>query len=79
MSISRTLLLTASLLLSAIAFADDVLFESLDTDGNEFISQSEAQAHRTLAELFVRLDVNEDGLLSKAEYEQLSQKGQSND
>lgn len=79
MTISKSLLLTASLLVSAIAFANTMSFESLDTDGNAFISKSEAQASDSIAEYFTHLDVNEDGQLSKAEFEQYAHEGASNE
>jgi predicted nucleotidyltransferase len=79
MNTMKTIGLTAFLLASAIAFANPTTFEALDTDKNEVISEVEAQADENVAKLFKQLDVNEDGQLSKVEFEQLTQLGQGNE
>jgi hypothetical protein len=75
----KTIGLTSFLLVSAIAFANPTTFEALDTDKNELLSEVEAQADENVAKLFKQLDVNEDGQLTKVEFEQLTQLGKGNE
>lgn len=79
MNTMKTIGLTSFLLVSAIAFANPTTFEALDTDKNELLSEIEAQADENVAKLFKQLDVNEDGQLTKVEFEQLTQLGKGNE
>jgi hypothetical protein len=79
MNTMKTIGLTSFLLVSAIAFANPTTFEALDTDKNELLSEVEAQADENVAKLFKQLDVNEDGQLTKVEFEQLTQLGKGNE
>lgn len=62
-------------LLSVAAIADDdpskqtaSVFDSLDKNGDQQISQSEAKADKALSDSFASMDSNGDGYLSKSEY-----------
>ena len=62
-------------LLSAAAIADDgtskqtaSVFDSLDKNADQQISQSEAKADKALSDSFATMDSNGDGYLSKSEY-----------
>ncbi|MBT0587589.1 EF-hand domain-containing protein [Alteromonas oceanisediminis] len=44
------------------------LFDTLDTDNNNYISMEEARVHTTLASNFDQIDTNGDGSVSYAEF-----------
>ncbi|WMN61719.1 crotonobetainyl-CoA--carnitine CoA-transferase (plasmid) [Pseudoalteromonas xiamenensis] len=68
MKISNIAALTSALLVSAVALASEVDFQSLDKDANGMLSASEAGENPTLAAQFKILDVDQDGQLSESEF-----------
>lgn len=48
--------------------SDDEIFKSLDSDGDERLSKSEATGHRMLTEHFAAIDTDNNGYLTKREY-----------
>ena len=76
MTLARILVLTASSLAVATAYADTGTtnkakegFKSLDIDGDGQVSKAEAAGNKEVTEAFDRADRNRDGKLSVAEYE----------
>ena len=73
-ALKALLTVVSATLLSAAAIADDTskqtasVFESLDKNADQQISQSEAKADKALADSFASIDSNGDGYLSKSEY-----------
>lgn len=55
----------------ALASADAKVFQSLDQDGNGFLTFEEAEANDNLAGAFDDGDVNQDGMIDMAEFEKL--------
>ncbi|WP_136681357.1 EF-hand domain-containing protein [Neptunomonas sp. XY-337] len=49
------------------------MFQALDADNNQAISSEEAQAYKPVLAKFKTFDSNQDGELSRAEFEQLLQ------
>jgi hypothetical protein len=68
MKISNIAALTSALLVSAVALASEVDFQSLDKDANGMLSTTEAGENPTLAAQFKILDVDQDGQLSESEF-----------
>ncbi|MFC0119081.1 EF-hand domain-containing protein [Pseudoalteromonas xiamenensis] len=68
MKISNIAALTSALLVSAVALASEVDFQSLDKDANSMLSTTEADENPTLAAQFKILDVDQDGQLSESEF-----------
>lgn len=68
MKISNIAALTSALLVSAVALASEVDFQSLDKDANGMLSTTEAGEIPTLAAQFKILDVDQDGQLSESEF-----------
>lgn len=69
MSLARLLVLAASALAVASAYADTNAFKSLDLDGDGMVSKAEAAGHAEVTLAFDRADRNRDGKLTLAEYE----------
>ena len=69
--VSRTTVIAASLLVGACAMAADQSFEALDKDKDGLITASEARADATVASRFAAADKNQDGYLSRAEFNEL--------
>lgn len=55
--------------LALVAQAETPTFEQMDRDGNGVITTNEAQ-ESWLEDMFAQVDVNQDGQITKAEYEQ---------
>ena len=70
-ALSRVSLFAGALFLCGSAAAADypLTFESLDTDGNGYISQSEANARSDLSENWKDIDKNSDKQLDIAEFD----------
>jgi len=64
-------ILAASLLACASAMAAEQNFDALDKDKDGLITASEARADATVASRFAAADKNEDGYLSRAEFNEL--------
>ncbi|MFY8301003.1 crotonobetainyl-CoA--carnitine CoA-transferase [Pseudoalteromonas sp. SS15] len=73
MTLSKTLLMTTSLFISAFALASDVQFSSVDANKDGVISQTEAKAVPKVAAQFYQLDKNKNGELSEAEFKNFKQ------
>jgi len=69
MTLARFLVLAASALAVATAYADTNAFKSLDIDGDGMVSKAEAAGHAEVTLAFDRADRNRDGKLTLAEYE----------
>jgi Ca2+-binding EF-hand superfamily protein len=65
-TLHKTFALIALASSSAAFAASD--FDTLDTDGNGAISQSEASVDAKLVSMFSELDTDQNGELSKAEF-----------
>ena len=65
-TLHKTFALIALAYSSAAFAASD--FDTLDTDGNGAISQSEASVDAKLMSMFAELDTDQNGELSKAEF-----------
>jgi ABC-type transporter MlaC component len=86
MTVTKPIALLAAALLTAAAVADagdknksmtdaGEKFDTLDTNQDRAISQSEAAKDETLAAVFASVDANNDGEVSRSEYTaQLSEK-----
>ncbi|TAK87127.1 MAG: EF-hand domain-containing protein [Betaproteobacteria bacterium] len=74
MSLARILVLSASALAVASAYADrTAAFKGLDIDGDGLVSKAEAAGNAEVTGAFDRADRNRDGKLSVAEYERYTQ------
>jgi Ca2+-binding EF-hand superfamily protein len=67
----RASILAASLLACAGAIAAEQSFDALDKDKDGLITASEARADSTVASRFAAADKNQDGYLSRAEFNDL--------
>lgn len=67
----RASIVAASLFVGACAMAAEQSFDALDKDKDGVITASEARADSTVASRFAAADKNQDGYLSRAEFNEL--------
>ncbi|NOU49845.1 hypothetical protein HG263_04760 [Pseudoalteromonas sp. JBTF-M23] len=73
MKLTTVFTLTSAFLVSAVAFAAEYSFESLDSNSDGVISPTEAQVSSELASQFRKLDSNKDNELTPVEFAHFKQ------
>ncbi|CAH9049764.1 hypothetical protein PSECIP111951_00025 [Pseudoalteromonas holothuriae] len=68
MKLSHVFTLTIASLISTVALAEEVTFQSLDSNNDGVISPTEAQVSTELAKQYRKLDSNKDNELSPVEF-----------
>ncbi|WP_105169873.1 calmodulin [Pseudoalteromonas sp. T1lg23B] len=70
MKLTHVFTLTSASLISAVAFAADLTFQTLDSNNDGVISPTEAQVSEELAKQYRDLDSNKDNELTPVEFAQ---------
>lgn len=66
--VAGAIMLVQGLLAATIVYAEQQVVDDLDIDQDGFLSLREAAVSRYLLENFNKIDLNEDGLISKEEF-----------
>ncbi|CAM4196976.1 hypothetical protein [Pseudoalteromonas byunsanensis] len=70
MKLTHVFTLTSASLISTVAFAADLTFQTLDSNNDGVISPTEAQVSEELAKQYRELDSNKDNELTPVEFAQ---------